>query len=181
MLESLIFIILSFIGIVGLIISLIILLIGFLKRSKKLKRIGLGMGTIPIFCIGIIAFWYIIAIPSHNSNELNDFAGTYSPHKSAEKLLRKNELNEERNYLILKENGTYIFDSIPGIDLRKSGKWETGGIDGQFIFYDNNGNQIDLGSPSGSGMDCGISFRFRGDKDDFFGTESIYFKKVDLK
>jgi len=181
MLESLIFMSLSFIGIVGLIISIIILLIGFLKRSKKLKRIGIGIGTIPIFSVGIIAFWYIIAIPSLNSNELKDFTGTYLPHKSAEKLLRKHELNEDRNYLILKENGTYIFDSIPGIDLWKSGKWETGGIDGQFIFYDNKGNQIDLGSPSGSGMDCGIEFEFRQDKDDFFGTESIYFKKVESK
>ena len=179
MLESLIFMSLSFIGIIGLIISVIIFLIGIFKNSKKLKRIGIAIGTIPLFCIGIIAFWYIIAIPSLNSKELKDFAGTYSPHKSAEKLLRKSDLIEERNYLILKENGTYIFDSIPGINLRKSGKWETGGIDGQFIFYDNKGNQIDFGSPSGSGKDCGISFRFREDKDDFFKTKSIYFKKVD--
>ena len=179
MLESLIFMILSFIGIIGLIISVIIILIGLYKKSRKLKRIGIGIGAVPILCFGQIAFWYMIAIPSFDKNELKDFSGTYEPHKSAEKLLKENGLFEKSNQLILKPNGTYQFDSIPGIRLPKSGKWETGGIDGVFNFYDNNDKQIGFGSPSGSGMNCGLSFRFQPNEDDFFGTESIYFKKTE--
>jgi len=169
--------ILSFIGIIGLIISVIIILIGLYKKSRKLKRIGIGIGTVPILCFGLIAFWYMIAIPSFDKNELKDFSGIYKPHKSAEKLLKENGLF--KNQLILKSNGTYLFDSIPGIGLHKSGKWKTGGIDGLFIFYDNNDTQIEFGSPSGSGMNCGISFRFRLNEDDFFETESLYFKKTE--
>ena len=171
--------ILSILGIIGLIISIIILLIGLLKKSKNLKRIGIGIGLIPIFCFGMIALLYIIAIPLFNISELKDFSGTYSPNKSAEKLIRKKKLNNSQNFLILNENGTYIFDSIPGINLWKTGKWETGGIDGQFVFYNNKGKQIDFGMPSGSGKECGISFQFRIDKNDLFRTKSIYFNKVD--
>ena len=179
MLESLIFMILTFIGIIGLIISIIILLVGAIKKSRKVKKIGIGIGIIPILCFGLIALWYVFAIPSFNKSQLKDFSGTYLPYKSAEKLLKENGLFEKPNRLILKSNGTYLFDSIPGIGLQKKGKWETGGIDGLFIFYDKNNNQIEYGSPSGSGMDCGISFRFQQNEDDFFGTESIYLQKTE--
>jgi hypothetical protein len=179
MLESLIFMILSFIGIMGLIISVITLLVGIIKKSRKVIKVGIGIGIVPILCFGLIALWYMFAIPSFNKSELKDFSGTYFPHKSAEKVLKENGLFENKNRLILKSNGRYLFDSIPGIGLHKSGKWKTGGIDGLFIFYDNNDKQIEFGSPSGSGMDCGISFQFQPNEDDFFGTESIYFKKTE--
>lgn len=170
--------ILSILGIIGLIISVLIILIGLIKKSRKLKRVGIGIGIVPVFCFGLIAFWYMIAIPSLNKSEFDDFSGIYTLNESAEKLLSENGLLKKKHFLILKSNGTYTFDSITGIKLRQSGKWKTGGIDGNFMFYDNNGNLIDFGMPSGSGNSCGLSFQFRPNKDDFLRTQDIYLKKI---
>ena len=77
MLESLLFILLIFIGGIFLLISLIVLLFGIFKKSQKLKKIAFGIGTVPIMCFGLIAFWYLIAVPSFNKSEMEEFSGTY--------------------------------------------------------------------------------------------------------
>jgi len=179
MLESLIFMILSFIGIIGLIISVITLLVGIINKSRKIKIIGIGIGFVPILCFGLIALWYMIAIPSFDKSQLQDFSGIYSPSNSAKKILLENGIINKSNQLILKSNGTYLFDSIPGVRLHKNGKWKTGGIDGNFIFYNNSDKQIDFGFPSGSGMKCGISFQFQLNEDDFFESGTLYFEKTE--
>ena len=96
MLESLIFMILSFIGIVGLIISIIILLIGLIKKSSKIKMTGMVFLIIPIFCYGLIQFWYKIVIPNSNDKISNEFVGVYSTHKiKSTKFLKRNGLFEQ--------------------------------------------------------------------------------------
>ncbi|SDR95608.1 hypothetical protein SAMN05216503_1507 [Polaribacter sp. KT25b] len=174
MLESLIFMILSFIGIVGLIISIIILLVGLIKKSKKLKMTGLIFLIIPIFCYGLIQFWYKIVIPNSNDRISNEFVGVYSTHKvKSKKFLKRNGLFDKERFLILKEDGTYEFDSIPGVDLWKRGKWQTGGIDGAFDFYNNKGDLIERGMPFGSGDNCGLEFDFYPNPKDYKKRENL--------
>ena len=173
--------ILSFIGIIGFIISIIILLIGLIKKSRKLKMTGMVFLMIPVFCYGIIQLWYKVVIPNSNDNISKDFVGIYSTHKiKSTKFLKRNGLYDKERFLTLKANGMYEFDTIPGVRLWKKGRWESGGMDGEFNFYDENENFIERGSPSGSGNNCGISFGFNPTKKNEDNLR-ILLKKTDLK
>ena len=143
MLESLIFIFLIFVGGVFLIVSLIFLLIGAIKKSSKLKKIALKTGIVPIMCFGLIAFWYMIAIPSFNNSEMEEFSGTYEI-QTADKRIDKTKTK-----LKLFADGTYKFIGEENVKIAKSGTWKTGGIDGHFEFYDENENLIEFASPFG--------------------------------
>jgi hypothetical protein len=122
------------------IISLIVLLFGAIHKSSKLKKIAFGIGVVPILCFGTIVFYYVIAIPSFNNSQMKGFSGTYLSYKSENELSTKNKL-------ILLGDGTYKFEGMKGLTLEKNGTWKTGGIDGCFEFYDNNGRLINLASP----------------------------------
>lgn len=176
MLESLLFIFLIFVGGIFLAISLIVLIIGLIKKSSRLKKIALGFGIVPV-CVGLIAFWYMIAIPSFDKNQMGDFAGTYVPNKTAMELLAKNGLKTNNPKLILLSDGTYKFDIIEGVGLEKSGTWKTGGIDGMFEFYDKDGNLMEWASPSGSGDESALSLEYQLDEDDWQNRKSILFIK----
>ena len=181
MIESIIFMILSFIGIIGFIISIIVLLIGLIRKSRKLKMTGIVLLMIPVFCYGIIQFWYKVIIPNSNENISEDFVGVYSTHKiKSTKFLKRNGLYDKERFLKLKGNGTYEFDTIPGVGLWKKGRWESGGMDGVFNFYDENGNLIEWGSPSGSGNNCGISFEYNPTETNKENLR-ILLKKIELK
>jgi hypothetical protein len=168
---------LIFLGGIFLAISLIVLIIGLIKKSSKLKKIALGIGIVPILCFGLIAFWYVIAVPSFDKSQMDDFAGTYVPNKSTKELLATNELKTNEPQLILLSDGTYKFDGIDGVGLEKSGTWKTGGIDGLIEFHDKDGNLSEWASPSGSGDESALSFEYLLDKDDRQNTESILFVK----
>ena len=141
MLESLLFILLIFTSGIFLLISLIVLLFGIFKKSQKLKKIAFGIGTVPIICFGLISFWYLIAVPSFNKSEMEEFSGTYKT-----ETIEKEKTNTE---LKLFEDGTYTFNGKENAGLAKSGTWKTGGIDGQFEFYNENGNLIKFASQFG--------------------------------
>ncbi len=181
MLESLIFMFLIFVGGIFLITSLITLVIGIIKRSTKIKQIGIGIGLVPILCFGLIAFWYSIAIPSFNQNQMEDFSGTYIPHHSSQGLINKKGMNGLEPNLILNSDGTYLFDSIPGIRIEKKGTWKTGGIDGAFEFHNERGSLSGRADPSGSGKDSALSFDFRLDKKDWKSTKRILFIKKQIE
>ncbi|WP_299060497.1 hypothetical protein [uncultured Polaribacter sp.] len=94
-------------------------------------------------CLGLITFWYLIAVPSFNKSEMEEFSGTYEI-QTVEK--GKEKTNSELN---LFEYGTYKFKGKENVGIAKSGTWKTGGIDGQFEFYDKNGNLIEYASQFG--------------------------------
>jgi len=174
MLESLIFMILSFIGITGLVISILILLVGLIKKSRKLKITGMIFLMLPIFSYGLITFWYKIVVPNSNDKLANEFVGIYSTHNvKSKKFLKRNGLFDKERFLTLKDDGTYEFDSIPGVKLWKSGKWKSGGIDGAFEFYNDKGDNVDYSYPFGSGDNCGLTFHYRPNDKDFKSTEQI--------
>lgn len=177
MLESLLFIFLIFIGGLFLLISLIVLIIGLVKKSSKLKKVAIGIGIVPILCFGLIIFWYAIAVPSFNDNQMEDFAGVYVPHISAIKFLNENGITKNELKLTLYLDGTYKFDGIEGIALDKKGTWKTGGIDGLFEFHDEDGSLSEWASPSGIGKESALSIEYTKDKDDWRNTESILFVK----
>lgn len=182
MIEGLLLIILIFFGGLFLIISLITLLIGFVKKSSKLKKFACGIGVVPILCFGILMYWYLIAIPSFNKSQMDDFVGIYVPNDYAQELLTQNGLATNEIKLILFSNGTYKFDTIQGVELEKSGIWKTGGIDGMFEFHNNEGRLIDWGIPSGNDNNSTLSFEYQIDKDDWKNNNRILFiKKSDEK
>ncbi len=127
---------------------------GVIKKSSKMKKIALGIGTIPIICLAIITFWYEIAVPSFNNNQMKDFSGTYKSFKS------ENELEFNKTKLILLADGTYKFEGKGEIKLKKEGTWRTGGIDGYFEFYDNDKNLLEFASPFGEDGNRKIVFNF---------------------
>ena len=177
MLESLLFMFLIFIGGLFLLISLIVLIIGLAKKSSKLKKIAIGIGVVPILCFGLIIFWYAIAVPSFNNNQMEDFAGVYVPHKSATEFLNENRITKNELKLTLYSDGTYKFDGIKGISLEKKGTWKTGGIDGLFEFHDEDGSLSEWASPSGSGKESALSIEYVKDENDWRNTERILFVK----
>lgn len=72
---------------------------------------------------------------------MEEFSGTYKI-----QTIEKEEPNTE---LKLFEDGTYTFNGKENVGLAKSGTWKTGGIDGQFEFYSENGNLIEFASQFG--------------------------------
>ena len=168
---------LMIIGGITLILSLVIIINGLGKKEKSLRNLGFGIGIIPILCFGLIAYWYGIAIPSFNKNQMNDFVGMYVPTEMTKNILFENNQSDKTIILELKANGTYEFKTFQGIGLKESGTWETGGIDGHFNFYDNSGNLADFGMPAGSGENCSLSFQFRPNQDEFFEVKNIYFER----
>ncbi|WP_047414098.1 hypothetical protein [Cellulophaga sp. Hel_I_12] len=177
MLESLLFMFLIFVGGLFLTISVISVIVGIIKKSEKQIKIAIGIGIIPVLCFGLIAFWYFIAVPSFNKSEMEDFSGTYAPNKQAMELLNENGINSNEVELILISNGTYEFDVIAGIGLKKNGTWKTGGIDGMFEFYDKEGALLQWVNPSGSGENSKLSFEYQMDQSDWKNRKTILFVK----
>jgi len=177
MLESLLFVLLTVVGRFSLFVSISTFLIGFFRKSKKLKKIGLGIGMIPLLCFGLIVFWYKIAIPSFNKSQMEEFAGIYEPNNSGKELLIKNGLSQNSPQLILHQDGTYAFDSIVGFGLEKKGIWKTGGIDGVFDFHRENGSLTKRAYPLGSGIKSALTMEHQLNKDDFFNKVNVTFIK----
>ena len=170
MLESILFILLILIGGLFMIIALVTMLIGIIKKSSRLKKTALTITIIPVLCWGLIAFWYLVTLPSLNKSDMKDFAGTYTPNTSFN--ASKRGINKPK--LILSEDGTYIFDGLEGIGLKKQGTWKTGGNDGLVEFYDKNGNLSEWASPYDNDDDHSLSFEYRGGQD----PETILFVKT---
>ena len=166
MIESLLFILLIFVGGIFFIISLILLLFGAIKKSSKLKKIALGIGIVPIMCFGLIAFWYMIAIPSVNKSEMEEFSGTYEIQTS------ENGIKKDNSKLKLFANGTYKFNGNINIELGKNGTWKTGGIDGHFEFYDESENLKEFASPFGGDGNEKIIFNL-------YDTNEVRFIKME--
>lgn len=168
MLESILFILLILIGGLFMVIALITMLIGIIKKSFTLKKTALTITIIPVLCWGSIAFWYLVTLPSFNKSEMKDFAGTYTPNTSFN--ASKRGINESK--LILSEDGTYLFDGLKGIGLKKQGTWKTGGNDGLVEFYDKNGNLSEWATPYENNHK--LSFEYQGGQD----FETILFVKI---
>lgn len=154
MLESVIFIFLILLGVLILIISLPLLVVGFVKKSRKLKIIALFLLTIPISCLLILAGWYGFAKPHFDSNEMASYSGVYLTANSQDEL----ELYPDGSYEI-------TFPNI--LNLSSEGTWEAGGIDGTLKFYDNNGNLKNWASP----VQGDINFTFSDSEETLFIKE----------
>jgi len=116
-------------GGIFLLFSVIFILYALIRRNKKTIKNSFYSLSIPVFIFSLIFFWYGVMIPIFNNNEMKNYSGTY--------------INENSNLkIILKEDGTFIADSIPRLELTKIGTWKTGGIDGMFEFYNTQGHLI---------------------------------------
>lgn len=129
MLESLLFVLLVIVGAVSFFAAFFTVIFGFSAKHKLALKIGKYLFAIPVFCFGLIFFWYNIAIPSFNNSQQIEYSGTYKT---------ENTLLDFKLYL--KADGTYHYDSIPNMRIPKKGLWKTGGIDGYFEFMNLKGN-----------------------------------------
>lgn len=156
MLESLLFLFLIYTGIIFLAIALVFLVIGIFKKSTRIRNVGFGIGVIPVFCFGLIALYYMVFLPATHENQMEDFAGTYILEKDNNQLLNNESSVGVMPVLVLYDNGTYKFEGMVQLKLKKTGTWETGGIDGMFEFEATNGTSFAI--PRGSGPTAAISF-----------------------
>ncbi|WP_142724434.1 MULTISPECIES: hypothetical protein [unclassified Chryseobacterium] len=147
MLESLLFILLLLVSGLFIVIALIIMLIAVIRKSSALKKTALKITIIPILCWGLIAVWYFKTLPSINESEMENFAGIYTLNSSGNESFKPSKSKINGYKLILFDDGTYLFDGHEKIGLKKQGTWKTGGIDGLFEFYDENGNLSQWASP----------------------------------
>lgn len=170
--------ILCFVGIIGLIFSIIITAIGIIKNSKQMKYGGLLILIIPLFSYGIIFFWYGLIISNFNNTEMSEYSGKYHSNSLKSKIfLRDNNLSEREYSLKLNNNGTYQFDSTAGINLWKIGNWETGGVDGSFYFYNNEDKLVEIIYPLGTNEFYKLKFQYSSLNKEFDIPSTITFLK----
>jgi len=135
MLESLIFIVLVFLGVGSLIFSIFFILFALIKNEKYLIKGSFYSLAIPLFCFGLIFFFYSVIKPMSNYSQMEVYSGNY--------------ISEDGNFnMVLNSDGTYVSDSIPKLRIYRKGIWKTGGVDGYFEFYDNNGKGLSHVWPS---------------------------------
>jgi len=137
MLESLIFIFsILLLSVFGL-GFLALLIIGFIKKSKRLKLISLIPGLITLLILVINLFWYNISIPNQNTNIAKEYSGTY--------YLDGLKSNPK---LILNNNLTYQIETVKALKIYGQGTWKTGMVDGMFSFYNKSGQLVGFAYPS---------------------------------
>ena len=137
MFESLFFITFFFIGAFFMFVSLIIYVVGGISRSKKIIRIGHWSSILPLFFFGTIFFYYGVIVPYGNKVQKNRYAKTY--------IYRQKGM---KNELQLKTDGTFTCRCSSRVDIPYKGTWESGGIDGVLMFYDEDGVLVQYGMPA---------------------------------
>ncbi|MCP4135076.1 MAG: hypothetical protein GY754_29140 [bacterium] len=145
MIAGIFFILLIFIGLFALIASIILLIIGLARKSKRLKTVGLSLLTIPLFCWGLFYLYYGVIIPEHDRQQEIEYSGTYITDQSGSYNKNKRPFRGKKYRLILNEDKTFELDKTPYIDFHGKGTWEAG--DEYFHFINNNGEIIERVSP----------------------------------
>ncbi|KIC62704.1 hypothetical protein RM51_10950 [Chryseobacterium taiwanense] len=148
--------------------------IAFIKKSSALKKTALKITVIPILCWGLIAVWYFRTLPSINESEMENFAGTYTLNSSGNGSSKSSRSKINGSKLTLFDDGTYLFDGREKIGLKKQGTWKTGGTDGLFEFYDENGNLSQWASPYDNDNNYSLYFEDQNKQD----SETIRFVKT---
>ncbi len=175
MLLSLVLAVIALFMLLTFLVGLILLIIGLLKKDKgkKLKKLGLIVGSIPI---GIIVFIFLagqtaeLLLSKPNSEEL---VGIYHISKTTQIDIPKTDYNK---YLLqFKEDGTFNLSPTPFLETCESGKYK--------LDYKWDYNELSFECPkafTSAHIDRGIgSFQIEfiiGDPD---SGESIFFKRVD--
>lgn len=113
-------------GVLSLIFALVIITIGSIKESKGLMKSGKLLMILPISCIVGLFFYYFVLIPWSNHRSMKSYSGTYYLD------------NYEDVHLVLKDDGTYLSDSLPNLNFSQTGTWKTGEIDGYFSITESN-------------------------------------------
>ena len=176
MLESLLFLILIFTGVIFLVISLLLLVIGIVKKKPRIRNVGFGIGFIPLFCFGLIAIYYKVLLPASHENQMEDFAGIYTLTEEGYHRLQIDSTETPMPVLVLYDNGTYELDGIPQLKLKSTGTWQTGRIDGMFEFEATNGTSYAM--PRGSGSTAAMSFDFYNDTKGHTNDQKVIFVKT---
>ena len=137
MLESLFYIISILTVVIFGLASIILIIIGFIKKSNRLKLLSLILGLITLIVLVANVFWYKVSIPNQNSLTAQEYSGTY--------YLDGIKSNPK---LILKKDLTFQTDTISTLELYGQGTWKTGMVDGLFGFYNNLGQLVGFAYPS---------------------------------
>lgn len=150
MLESLLFLGLSISGLIGAFAALTYLIYGLFKKDHSSTRTGLLLLLLPGLCFGLIYWWYEIHNPAYDQQLQVEYSGTYTALLPAFLTEPDDSLGLNCYQLTLFSDGTFELDNTPGLSYWGTGTWETGYIDGQFVFYDLKERMIATGMPSGN-------------------------------
>jgi hypothetical protein len=147
MLADLFFLGLLLFGVLSGFVVAIVLIVGLIRKSKKTVIICSLSLIFPLFCIGSY-FWYCkIYLPDLKQETLIHFSGKY--HVEQRRVPNSDTIAFKGKdfYMTLSQDKTFKLDSVPYLSYFGLGKWSADGADGQFYFYNANGNQIMFASP----------------------------------
>lgn len=137
MLESVLFLIFLCAGGFFLLVSLIVILVGLINKSKKIIKAGTWSLILPVFFFGMIFLYYYVVIPKQNQNMMNKYSDSY--------FFKRDSMDVT---LHLDNDGTFDCKCSKEFGFPNKGKWETGGIDGAINFYSEGGILINYAFPS---------------------------------
>lgn len=123
--EQVLWVVLLYGGVLCVLVSVLVLFVGFSKKAPRLKKRGYVIGLVSLVCFGLLSVYYFIVFPATRKSELELFSGTYLLTETSRQILSENTSFEIHPKLILHQDGRYEFDGIEGINLAKNGTWKT--------------------------------------------------------
>jgi hypothetical protein len=136
-LDTALLVVCVLIGFFFFLISAVIIIVGLVGNNKKLVNIGYGSLWLPGFLFAVMFIYYAIIATMYDREQMEDYATTYIYEKRG-----------KQNILSLDAAGTYTCECPYYSEIPSKGTWETGGIDGSFIFYNEKGNIEEFGYPA---------------------------------
>lgn len=175
--EQVLWVVLLYGGVLCLLVSVLVLFVGFRNKAPKLKKRGYGIGLVSLVCFGLLSVYYFIVFPATRKSEVELFSGTYVLTETSRQLLSENTSFEAHPQLILHQDGRYEFDGVEGINLAKRGTWKIEEENGAWGFYDEHGQLHVSVAPATNGIKATFAFEYRTKKDNWKGTRNILFEK----
>ena len=112
------FILLFVIGFLGFALVLAFIIVGLIKKSAGLRRIGYILSIIPVICLGLSYWYYGLYLPKIKQENVVYFSGRYVLDSSF-----NNPRDVQQYSLILESDMTFHLDSTTVMDFQGNGTW----------------------------------------------------------
>jgi len=147
MFEGILLIIFAIIGGMTTLPVVFFIIVGILRHSKTMIRIGCLVALIPLTLFCLVYWFYDIHIPNHYKKQKLDYIGTYTL-ISSDDTKSENEA-ESLPKLTLYPNDTFEISKSSYLFYFGKGTWKVGATDeGQFEFKDSLNTTIFRAMPS---------------------------------
>ena len=150
MFEGIILIIFLIVGGLAALLALFFLIVGILRHSKTMLKIGLAVAVVPLSLFALTYWFYRIHVPNLNKQQEQECVGTYvmvSPSSS-------NEVSNaygQQPRLVLNRDNTFQLDKNDFTAFYGTGTWKAGATDdGQLEFKDSKNSIVFWATPTGN-------------------------------